>query len=445
MEAVERLRERFWFLPALMCVVAAVVAEVLVAVDQRGFLPLPSWAGSFVYRVGESGSRDILAAIATSSLAVAGTTFSITVAVLALTSSTYGPRLVRNFMADRANQAVLGAFVATFLYSLLVLRSVRTLGDPRSSNAEVFVPHLAVNFAVVLALVNVALLVFFIHHIADSIQVTTIARRVREDLRAAVDRLYPEELGSGAADVPVDDEETGERKWGASGKEGVRVEAGRAGYVRFIRDDALMSAARGNDLLVEIQVYPGSYVLQDSAVCIVHPSEHMSDDVARRVRSAVVVGDARSPYQDVGFAVQQLTELVVRALSPGTNDPFTAVNAVDDLSDGLSLLATRKMPSPSRFDRDHVLRVYAPYPDVVALTASVLDNLRWYGAGSPAVMHAALTLIERVAVHARQESVRVALGRQVPALAEAFLAAGHQPRDLEAFLGRAEQVSAALA
>lgn len=162
MAAVTRLAERFWLIPALICLGAAVAAEVLVVVDESmGPLTLPPWVEAVLYRVGESGSRDILSAIATSALAVAGTTFSITVAVLALTSSSYGPRLVRNFMADRANQAVLGVFVATFLYSLLVLRSVRAIGDPGDPEAEVFIPHLAVNGAVVLAVVNVAVLVFF--------------------------------------------------------------------------------------------------------------------------------------------------------------------------------------------------------------------------------------------------------------------------------------------
>ncbi|MFH5823473.1 DUF2254 family protein [Georgenia sp. AZ-5] len=153
-----------------------------------------------------------------------------------------------------------------------------------------------------------------------------------------------------------------------------------------------------------------------------------------RVRSVVVAGDARNPHQDAGFAVQQLTELAVRALSPGTNDPYTAINAVDDLSAGLSLLASRKMPSPARFEEQHVVRVHAPYPDVVTVTSSVLDNLRWYASGSPSVMHVALTLVERVGDRAGEGPLRAALRGHVPLLAEAFRAAGHQPRHLEVFL-----------
>jgi uncharacterized membrane protein len=202
MSVLHRVRERFWFIPAVLCLGATLLAEALILLDEHpGLLPLPGWVDGVLYRVGESGSRAILTAIAGSSLAVAGTTFSITVAVLALTSSSYGPRLIRNFMADRANQFVLGVYVATFLYSLLVLRSVRAVGDPGDPEARVFVPHLAVNGAVLLAVLNVGVLIYFIHHISDSIQISTITRRIRSDLHATIERRYPEELGPGEDQV----------------------------------------------------------------------------------------------------------------------------------------------------------------------------------------------------------------------------------------------------
>ena len=123
-----RIRESFWFLPAVLTVLAALLAEVLVSLDAR-----VTWSlgplDVLIYRVGEDGSRDVLGVIAGTSMAVASTSFSITIAVLALASSSYGPRLVRNFMADRGNQTVLGVYVATFLYCLLVLRSIRVTGD----------------------------------------------------------------------------------------------------------------------------------------------------------------------------------------------------------------------------------------------------------------------------------------------------------------------------
>ena len=232
MEPLRRIGERFWFLPGLMCVAAVLLAECLIAVDSHLDEPVaPGWAGALLYRLGESGSRDILGTIAAASLGVAGTTFSITMAVLALTSSSYGPRLVRNFMADRRNQAVLGVFVATFLYSLLVLRSVGGVGDPTAAETA-FVPHLAVNMAVLLAVANVAVLVYFIHHISDSIQISTLSGGVRSELLNAIDRMYPATFGS-----PADD---GQALPEHVLSEGVAVPAAQHGYVQMVEGDALL-------------------------------------------------------------------------------------------------------------------------------------------------------------------------------------------------------------
>jgi uncharacterized membrane protein len=435
----QRLTERFWFVPALLCVLAAVAAETLIAVDRAvDDRVVPGWASVLVYRVGESGSRDILGAIASSSLAVAGTTFSITMAVLALTSSSYGPRLVRNFMADRGNQVVLGVYVSTFLYSLLVLRSIRSLGEPGDPDAEVFIPHLAVNGAVLLAVADVAVLVYFIHHISDSVQVSTLAGQVRADLLRVVDRLYPAPLGSGeppdgprhAVPLPAG--------------EGVRVRTGRAGYVQTVRDDDLMAAARDHDLVVVLRVRPGQYVLDDTVVAVVHPPERVDDAVGRLVREALVMGDARSPHQDPEFAVQQLTEMAVRALSPGTNDPYTALNALQDLSVGLVRLAARPVPSPDRYDDSGALRVHAPRPEVEDLVGSVLDGMRWYAASAPSVMHATLDVAERVGAHARTERLRRLLAEHCDLLRDAFVAAGHHERDVADFVSHATRVRAGL-
>lgn len=440
MNLLQRVRERFWFLPAVLCVAAVLIAQLLTWAERSWQVTLPYWTETLFYRVGESGSRDILGAIATSSLAVAGTTFSITMAVLALTSSSYGPRLIRNFMADRSNQFVLGVYVATFLYSLLVLRTIRAVGDPGDPQAEVFVPHLAVNFAVALAVLNVVVLIFFIHHISDSIQISTIARRVRTELHRTVERLYPEQVGRDEREV--EDDATLPERLEA---DGVPVLAQQPGYVTAVLDQDLLELAQQADVLVSLRVRPGRYVIEGSVLALVHPLERDGHEVLKAVREAIMIDDARDPYQDVSFAVQQLTELAVRALSPGVNDPFTAINALDDLSSGLSLLAQREMPSAFRYDGDGTLRVHAPYTGAVELTSVVLDNMRWYAATSPSVMHASLSLIERVGRNAEHRAIRARLLTQVRLLEEAFRRAENQEHDIDEFAVRADEVARLMA
>jgi len=270
--------------------------------------------------VGASGSRDILGAIGGSMLAVAATSFSITISVLATASSTYGPRLVRNFMSDRGNQFVLGIFGSTFLYSLMVLRSIRS-----DTDAATFVPDIAVNVAVLLAVVDVAVLVYFIHHIADSIQVSTLSARVRGELVAVTDALYPKELP---------DEATGARTLPATA---LAVGSDASGFVVGVDEKALIVAARKAGSVVEMHVRAGSHVIEGERIASV--TGNASDAMAKQIRGAVVLGDTRTPNQDIEFAVQQLTEMAVRAMSPSTNDPYTARNALAELALGMVPLA----------------------------------------------------------------------------------------------------------
>ena len=425
MSALHRLREKFWFIPALLCLTAVLLAQALILVGKVDTLPRVFE----LYRVGENGSRAILAAIAGSSLAVAGTTFSITIAVLALTSSSYGPRLIRNFMVDRANQVVLGVFVATFLYSLLVLASVR----PEGPDGSPFVPHLAVNVAVLLAVLNVGVLIYFIHHISDSIQISTITRRVRSDLHATIEQLYPQELLEREAHADGDAEYEGHFD------DGAEIEAGRAGYITAIRHEHLVAHAQEIDAVIALKVHPGRYVLDDTVLAVVHPTERAAE-LEPVLRDGVSIGDERTPWQDISFAVQQLTELAVRALSPAVNDPFTAINALDDLSASLALLARRRMPSPRWLDETGRMRVHAPYIDVTELTSGVVDHMRWYATDAPSVLHSTLDFIRRVGRQSEDPELREHLRSQVHLLLAAVEGSGQQDHDVAALTEAAAHV-----
>jgi len=442
-----RLRSSFLFLPGALCLLAVVLAEALIFLDRRlGDVEL-GWFGVVLTRVGESGSRDLLEAIAGSMLTVASTTFSITVAVLALSSSTYGPRLVRNFMADRGNQFVLGVFVATFLYSLLVLRSIRVIGgsgQDGSSGQDIddyFVPHLAVNAAVLLAVLAIGVLVYFIHHISDSVQVSTLARQVRTDLLDAVDRLYPQQIGDGANPLADANGKVSVETLGAGG---VAVPARAIGYVQAVDHDELLALAVKADLVVSLPVRPGSHTLDGTPLAVVSPAARVDEQVCAGLRKAFRIGQARTPDQDVEFTVLVLEEMAVRALSPSTNDPYTALNALDDLSAGLVRLAGRPEPSPYRYDQQGCLRVVAPAITLTELLGHVLDAMRLYALEHPTVLHRTLELVEQVGQASHQPALRRRLDVQVQRLLEAFAGSSPQRCDAEALNRHADQVRRSL-
>jgi uncharacterized membrane protein len=207
-------------------------------------------------------------------ITVAGVTFSITIVAVTLASQQFGPRLLRNFLRDFGNQVVLGTFVSTFLYCLLVLRTVR------GSDDEEFVPHLAVTVGVILAMLSLGVLIFFIHHVAMSIQASRIIANVADDLEAAIDRLFPETLGEDAAESADRLRASGDDSSNADGARAVKART--AGYVQAIDADALMSIAREHDLLVRVHARPGSFVRRGGVLLTVAtaPDQARPDDKA---------------------------------------------------------------------------------------------------------------------------------------------------------------------
>ncbi|MDJ0396515.1 DUF2254 domain-containing protein [Rhodococcus sp. G-MC3] len=409
---VLRARDSFWFLPAMLGVAALIVAQALVMLDRYlDSTALGSW-GFLLYRVGASGSRDILGAIGGSMLAVAATSFSITISVLATASSTYGPRLVRNFMSDRGNQFVLGIFGATFLYSLMVLRSIRS-----DTDAMTFVPDIAVNVAVLLAVVDVAVLVYFIHHIADSIQVSTLSARVRGELVAVTDALYPKKLP---------DEATGARTLPATA---LAVGSDASGFVVRVDENALIAAASKAGSVVEMHVRAGSHVIEGENIASF--TGNTSDAMAKEIRDAVVLDATRTPSQDIEFAIQQLTEMAVRAMSPSTNDPYTARNALAELAVGMVPLATRPAPLLGRNDADGHYRLTISLPSVPELIDQVFDAIRQYGLGNPPAVIAAVDLARRIGTATIHDEIRVAVVRQLTALRSAFGGGDADPIDVD--------------
>ncbi|MDN5668115.1 MAG: DUF2254 domain-containing protein [Renibacterium salmoninarum] len=374
---LRRAVESFWFVPALVVLLAIILAEVVVGIDRAvvaaGLRDQLDWLDV----VSASGGRDILGAVAGSILAVAATSFSITISVLATASSTYGPRLVRNFMSDRGNQLVLGSFGATFVYALLVLRTIR---DP-SQDGGAFVPALAIMLAVLIAIADVAILVYFINHIADSVQVSTLSERVKKDLIATVARLYPAE----PADCVTE----------ASGpRTGLQRTAHplHSGYVQEVDESGLLRWAQEHDLVIEVRAQVGDHLIESEPLAV----SYGEGGDAEQIRRFFTVDDARTPFQDLRFAVQQLEEMAVRALSPSTNDPYTACNALAELGPGLTLLAARADSALGREDSNGNLRLIVSRADLGDVIDSVFSAIRRNGIDHPPVLLELVKLGNRI-------------------------------------------------
>ncbi|MGD9724020.1 MAG: DUF2254 domain-containing protein [Pirellulales bacterium] len=396
---LEALRTSYWFLPALLGLLAIAMALVTVGID-HAIGDRASWTNAWAYTGGPEGARAVLATIAGSMITVAGVVFSITIVALSLASAQFGPRLLRNFIRDRRNQFVLGTFTATFLYCLLVLRTVR------GTDHEQFVPGISVTIGILLAVASLGVLIYYIHHVAISIQATHVIQSVSQELRETINRLWPEQLGEEPS------VEQAEEAPSFPAEEAVTIQAGQSGYVDAIRNDTLLKLAKDHDLVLRLAYRPGHFAVAGTPLAEVWPPQNVSDEVSRRLNAAFVFAWHRSPFQDVEFAIDQLVEVAVRALSPGVNDPFTALTCIDRLGESLCQLAQRTMPSRLRYDDEQRLRIITYPVDFRAVTDAAFNQIRQYGAASAAVLICLLETIAVIIWLARRSADRKALADQ---------------------------------
>lgn len=390
----DRLNNSFWFLPSAMAAVATLLSFLLVQLDNwLGTQTVKDW--SLLYTFGPEGARAILSTIASSMITVASLIFSITMLTLQLASSQFGPRLLRNFMRDRSNQMVLGTFVSTFLYCLLVLRTVRGTEDAS------FVPHLSVAFGVVLAAASLGVLIYFIHHIATSIRIETLLSQLAVETRAAIDRLYPERIGQ---EPPRGEDAAGQALPSAFESHARLIRADHSGYVQRIGMDSLMEIATEHDLVARIEARPGRFVKAGDAVFTVHPRDRISDETADALCGEIVIGPERTPEQDLAFSLWRIVEIAQRSLSPGINDPTTALYCIDRLGEALCRLAGRDLPSPRRFDESGQLRIVTEVDTLDAMARPAFAAIARYGITDADVVSRLLSTLDELGGKASPEA-----------------------------------------
>ena len=384
------LRSRLWPMPTVVVVAAVAVGLTLPRLDARIDHRLPRWLGGLMFGGDPGAARTVLDAIASSLITVTSLTFSLTVVTLQLASSQFSPRLLRTFTRDLFVQATLALFLGTFAFSLAVLRSVRSA----SGDYAGFVPRIAVTAAFLLALVSVLALVLFLAHLARQIRVETMLRTVHDDTLVTIRQTFDGDSddGSGARDI-LDRADGTVVDW-----------AGAAGFLVRVDQAELLALAVDKDAVISIDRDPGSFLVPGTPLGrwwtrSTQPSDR--DDLADSIRAAVHSGPERTEHQDLGYGLRQLTDVAVKALSPGINDPTTAVHALDHTAAVLCALADRR-PGPRVVrDEDGRARVALRSPDLGDLLELALAQPRRYGAADPVVLGRLVTLVGEVARHAR--------------------------------------------
>ena len=377
------LRESLWFVPTLCTVLAMLLAVLLVRLDRTLQLDqradLPWW----IFGGGPDGVRAVLGAIAGTTITVTGVVFSITIVALQLASSQFSPLVLRGFRADRGNQIVLGFFIGTFTYALLVLRSVMA---PEQGSPG-FTPVMATSVAIGLVLISVALLIYFIHHAARSVQASTIIDRASQDTLSLINHLYPDDIGKPATSPPplLPDEPP------------AVIVSTEGGYFQAVDEDALFHLSEEQTLVVRVEDFPGDFLFPGSPLVSVWPATSVDAEVEATVRAAFIIGPERTLQSDVELGIQQLADIAIKALSPGINDPTTAMQCTDRLAEALVHLGRRHRPWPVRTGEHGIARVVVTGPPFERLVDVAFAQIRAYGAGDFAVGAHLVTTLGRMA------------------------------------------------
>jgi uncharacterized membrane protein len=413
--------DAIWLLPAAMVVAGIALALGLLRLDASGALPAWLTASVWIYNGGGVGARTLLGTIAASMIGVAGTVFSITIAALSLAAGQMGPRLLHNFTRDRGNQITLGAFLGTFSYALMVLRSVRT------EQESLFTPHLSLTVGVVLAFSCVATLVYFVGHMANRINVDTVVELVSADVHQAI-----RAVSGGREAVPA----PAPAFWACAHP----ITDARNGYLRHVDAEALADWAERHGTALILLRRPGDFVFPGAPIALMTVAV---EGAAREIAARSVLAATRGGANDVEDAVRQLVDVAVRALSSGINDPHTAMSVLDRLGAALCELAGRRLDG-GIWLRAGAVVLEIPGISYARLAGLMLHMIRQNAGANPVILIRMLDVLTQVAACERDEQRRAVLVRHAALICADAQRTVANPADLATVQGRASLFHATL-
>ncbi len=370
----KELLATFWFVPVLIIVLSIFLSVGFVTLDTIISINQEGWIRFFLVNSSDS-ARSILSTIAGAMIGVAGTVFSVTLVALTLASSQFGPRLIKNFMYVRLNQVVLGSYISTYLYCLLVLNAVN------DNEGYTFIPSLSILIAIVLAVVNIVLLILFIHQIAMSIQADRVISNISDVISEQVTNLFPQKNEEVISDTAFNPSTV--KKAHSCVTE---ILAPREGYILYINIETLLEISKRDDLCLELNFRPGNFLVKNQVLSTVYCSKECSEEQIKELQNQFVLGKMKTSQQDLEFSIHQMVEIASRALSPGVNDPYTAIACIDNLTATMCYLAKTNFPSKFVVDDENTLRLMIKTLTFEGVLNAAFNQIRQFSVGSPSVM-----------------------------------------------------------
>jgi len=432
----ENVQSSLWFIPTILVGLAILGSSLLIRVD-IGLAQRDSTLIPWLFSGTADAARTLLSVVAGSMVTVISIAISLTIIALVQASAQFTPRVLRQFTASRPNQVVLGTYTATFVYALLVLRTVRSAEE----GGAPFVPALSVTTAVGLALLCLGLLIFFIHHMSQSLQVAVILDEVRHELIAQIDEMYPQGIGQGVPDPPSLAVIRAQLKPNGNL---VVVRSHRAGFVRHIDEQTLLEAPLASTQWLWIRPRIGEFVACGSIIAELDQSDSAADAVSDQIRRAFVIDRERTITQDPLFGIRQLVDIALKALSPGINDVTTAEYALYHLGDVAGRLAERTFPSAVRTAANGQTQIIVTRPTWDDMIEAAFSQIRQAAANDVHATQTLLQVLHDLALRLSTGSRAHAIHRQVAEIRYHLQQTSYSP-DVKTHLNsKADQVEHAL-
>lgn len=427
---LDDFRESFWFAPAMLSVILSTAAFFVLKLDAT--IDQAGMSSSWFVRNADA-ARLILTSIASTVMTLSGIVFSITLVAISMASSQFGSRLLRCFMVDSFADRVIGLLLGTSLFCYIVLNQVHG-GETEDLT---FVPQFSTAIAAILGLTSVAMLIWYVHDTSLSLQAPRLIATVATDLDEALERLFPSERDDLHDKNFRDDQLTAVRNENA-----LTVYSACDGYVEGLDVESLVAIGNSNNGVVEVKHRPGHFVTTNTIIAKWHASNPPDDDTCEQIVESIcgafVIGLRRTPRQDITSSIIELVEVAVRALSPGVNNPFAAMNCIDRLSASLSRIASRPFPQGTRLDEDEQLRVILPVVDFPGLLHDAFAQIRQFGADSVAVAIRLIEAFTRIAEQTKCPENLNAIRQHAEATKAKFLASTPSDVDVADFNRRFE-------
>lgn len=394
----DKIRATYWFVPTTMTLIAAVAAAMLIYLDQA---ISSDWLTNqwYIFQPETvTEARGILGTIASTALSVVGVVFSITLVPLSIASTQYGSIILRGFLRDRATQLVLGIYSATTFYCLFVLMGLRSTFNQNAL-------RLPVTFAVYLLLGSLLMLVYFFHHVADSLQASTVIEQVNKELQSVIKQASTSTVKFDQKKGEV--EQIRRRLM----RDGVSISSTREGYVRAIDYNRLMRLAVELNLVFYPKRSPGDFVGLGDELLLVWPVQD-TDLVASKVNHSYLLGNNRTLFQDPEYGIELIVTIAVRALSSAINDSSTPILCLNRLGSALGLLAEHEDPPSVYVDSRGELRIIINQVTFSRLVGTAFNRIREYGRSNAEILMKMLETIETVNPHCKSEIQRNTLSHQ---------------------------------